>query len=198
MRNKMIIFGCGGHARSVADVCLLNNPDTKIVFVDDNAQPDEKILNFPVVKSYDISDEEVFVAIGDNQKRTEFSKNLSNLCSIISKNSYIGKEVEIGKGVFVAHNAHIGVGSKIGNNVIINTSASVDHDCIIGDNSFIAPNSTLCGRVIIGKNVFIGAGSTIIDNIIICDNTIIGAGSVIHKDIKAAGTYIGKEGQKIK
>lgn len=198
MKDKIIIFGCGGHARSVADVLLLNNHLVDIVFVDDNAKIGETILNFPVVKSYTPKDEKVFVAIGDNQKRAELSKSLPNLFSIVSKNAYIGREVEIGKGVFVAHNAHIGAGSKICDNVIINTSASVDHECIIGENSHIAPNSTICGKVTIGKNVFTGAGSTIIDKLTICDNTIIGAGSVILKNINTAGTYVGKEGQKIK
>lgn len=198
MKDRLVIIGCGGHARSVADVYLLNNPNDDIIFVDKNAKDGEKILGFPVLKEYNITTEKVFIAIGDNNKRAEAFKKYKKICSIISKNAYIGRNVKIGTGVLIAHNAHIGVGSEIFDNTIINSSVSIDHDCIIEENSHIAPNSTLCGQVKIGKNVFVGAGSTIIDNISICDNTIIGAGSVIHKNIDQAGTYIGDDNRKIK
>lgn len=198
MKDKLVIIGCGGHARSVADIYLFNNQNAEIIFVDENAQNGEKILGFPVLKDYNITAEKVFIAVGDNNKRAELAKKHSNLCSIISKTAYIGREVEIGNGVLVAHNAHIGTGTKICNNAIINTSVSIDHECIIGENSHIAPNSTICGRVRIGKNVFVGAGSTIIDKLTVCDNTIIGAGSIIYKNADTPGTYVGKEGQKVK
>lgn len=197
MKDKLIIIGCGGHAKSVADIYLLNNPDSSIIFVDQNAQDNEKIFGFPVIKNYDIKTEAVFIAIGDNKKRAELVQKYKNLCSIISKTAYVGREVEMGNGVLVAHNAHVGAGTKINNNVIINTSASIDHDCIIGENSHIAPNSTLCGHVKIGKNVFIGAGSTIINNITICDNVIVGAGTVVYKNIETIGTYVGDSAKKI-
>lgn len=198
MNDRLVIIGCGGHARSVADIYLLNNPNDDIIFVDENAKEGEKILGFPVLKEYNITTEKVFIAVGDNKKRAEMFKKYKNLCSIISKNAYIGHEVKIGTGVLIAHNTHIGVGSEIFDNTIINSSVSIDHDCIIGENSHIAPNSTLCGRVKIGKNAFIGAGSTVIDNINISDNTIIGAGSVIHKNINQPGTYVGNDNRKIR
>lgn len=198
MKDKLIIIGCGGHARSAADIYLFNNPTAEIIFVDKNAKEGEKILGFPVLKNYTIKEENVFIAIGDNKKRLEIFKQYRNTCSIVSKNAYIGRGVEIGNGVLIAHNAHIGVGSKIFDNTIINSSASIDHDCIISENSHIAPNSTICGNVNIGKNVFVGAGCTIIDKINICDNTIIGAGTVIYKNIDIAGTYIGKSNKKTK
>lgn len=198
MKNKLVIIGCGGHARSVADIYLFNYPDADIIFVDEKAKENEKILGFPVVKNYNVTDENVFIAIGDNKKRAKAFESQKNLCSIISKNAYIGKGVEIGKNVLIAHNSHIGIGSKIENNVIINTSTSIDHECIIGENSHIAPNSTLCGRVKIGKNVFIGAGSTVIDNISICNSVILGAGSIIYRNIDEAGTYVETNNRKIK
>ncbi len=170
MKNKVVIFGCGGHARSAADIYLLNNIGAELIFVDEMAKDGEQIFGFPTLKDYKLTDEDVFVAIGDNYRREKFCNKQKQLCSIISKNAYIGKHVEIGKGVLIAHHSHIGTGSKIGDNVIVNTSASIDHDCFIGANSHIAPNATLCGKVVIGKNVVRCAGTIIINNISICDN----------------------------
>ena len=41
--NNLIIYGCGGHSRSVASVLLHNNSDVNIIFVDSEAKLEEKI-----------------------------------------------------------------------------------------------------------------------------------------------------------
>ena len=198
MKNKLVIIGCGGHARSVADVYLFNNPDAEIVFVEENAKDGEEILGFPALKSYDIKNEKVFIAIGDNKARESELKKHKTTETIVSKKACIGKDVELGNGVFIAHEAHVGVGSKIGEGTIINSSALVDHEVLIGKNCHIAPNSTICGRCTIGKNTFVGAGATIIDKLTISDNVTVGAGAVVIKNIDKPGTYVGNPARKIK
>ena len=198
MKERLVILGCGGHAKAVLDVILYNNKYKDIIFVDNNARENEIILGYPVYKQYEITDEKVFVAIGNNSKRQALcEKYYNNLISVVSKTAYIGKNVSIGQGVFVAHNTHIGILSDINDFCIINTSASIDHECKIGKASFIGPNVTLCGKVSVKENVFIGAGTTLIDNISITDNTVIGAGAVVIKDITSCGTYVGIPAAKI-
>lgn len=198
MKNKLVIIGCGGHARSVADVYLLNNPNAELVFFHEDAKENELILGFPALSNYKIEDEQVFIAIGDNIKRKNEALKYKELQLIVSKNAYIGRNVSINQGVFISNMAHIGVNSDIGFNTIINTATIIDHDVIIGKNCHIAPNSTICGRVKIGNNVFVGAGSIIIDKINICDDVIIGAGAVVIKDINEKGTYVGNPLRKVK
>ena len=199
MQNKWIIIGCGGHARSIADVILDNDQYADIVFLDKNAKSNEKLFGFPIVAHYNIKNEKVIVGIGDNLKRKELSiKYYENLSNVISKRAYIAKSVKMGKGIFVAHNAHIGALSQINNFVVVNTSASVDHECILGTASFIAPNSTLCGKVKLGENVLLGAGATVIPQIEICANSKIGAGTTIIKSIYVEGTYVGNSTRRIK
>jgi sugar O-acyltransferase (sialic acid O-acetyltransferase NeuD family) len=191
-KDKLVIIGCGGHAKAVLDVVLNNGDYENVVLLDDNAREGEKILGYDVVKDCNITTEDVFVGIGDNKIRTELCKKYyENLTSIVSKNAYIGAGVTLGKGVFVAHRAHIGVLSQVGDFAVINTSASVDHECVIGEGAFIAPNSTLCGKVVVGKNCLLGAGATAIDNMSICDDTKVGAGAVVVKKIETLGTYVG-------
>lgn len=197
MKDRVVIVGCGGHAKSVLDVILYNNPRADVIFLDENAAENEKILDYPVVKNYKITDEQVIVAIGDNEKRLELcQKYYDNLISVISNRAYTGKGVKIGKGVFIAHNAHVGILSEIGDFAIINTSASIDHECKIGKNTFIGPNVTLCGKVKIESSAFIGAGTTITPDTDITQNTITGAGCVVIKDISKAGLYIGVPAQR--
>lgn len=199
MQNKWVIIGCGGHARSIADVILDNDKNANIIFLDKNAKKNEELLGFPINTHYDVTNENVIVGIGDNLKRKELSiKYYNNLSNVISKRAYIAKSVKLGKGIFVAHHAHIGVLSQISDFAIINTSANIDHECFIGTASFIAPNSTLCGNVKLGENVLLGAGATVIPQIEICTNSKIGAGATVVKNIYSEGTYIGDSIRRIK
>lgn len=197
MKNKLVIFGCGGHSRAVLDVILNNKEYDDILFVDDNAKDNEKILSYPIYKDYNITNEAVFVAIGNNSKRKILCKQYyNNLISIISKDSYLGQNVSIGKGVFIGHDVHLGIFSKIGDFSIINTRATIDHECTIEEAVFVGPNSTLCGKVQLGKNVFIGAGCTIKDNIVINNDIVVGAGAVVIKELSEKGSYIGIPAKK--
>jgi len=206
--EKVRIIGCGGHARSVADVLIDNQEDISLVFFDKNAKSDEKILErngvgYPVypISQINIDDCDYFFAIGDNKCRQDIVKKLDlagMATTIISNKSYVSKYADIGCGVFVAEGAHIGPDAKVGNYTIINTSAVIEHEVSVGDFSHISVNSTVCGRCSIGNNVFIGAGAVVKDKLSICDNVIVGANAVVIKDIVIPGTYVGNPLRKIK
>ena len=194
MKNKYVIVGCGGHGKSILDVILFNDADAEVIFLDENAKENEKILNFPVVKNYSIKNESVIIGVGDNVKRKELSeKYYDNLTSVISKNAYVGTGVKIGKGVFIAHRAYVGIFSSIEDFSVVNTGAIVEHECKIGKASFVGPNTTLCGKVNIGDTTFIGADTTVLPGINVCSVITIGAKTLVTKDIQTGGggLYLG-------
>lgn len=203
MKKKIIIFGCGGHARSIINTIVGNGDDMDILLTDNKAKNNERVMGYPVVRNCKLYGEwNYIIAIGNNAKRKEMYNNLQyrqrgKCISIISHMSCIGSETEIGIGTFIAPYAYVGPQAKIGNNVIVNTGSIVEHETIIGNHTHIAPHATLCGRSKIGNNVFCGADSTVIDNINICDDVIIGAGAVVTKDIMESGIYIGIPARKV-
>lgn len=200
MDNKeFVIYGAGGHARSVADVILSNSPDAHITFVDESAKPDERIYGFEVVREKSQDDgKDYFVAIGDNERRKAQSSALGNLVTaeVIANDAHIGKEAVIGKGTFVGHEAYVGPLTQIGENCIINTRAILEHEVVVGSNSSIAPGAIIGGRVTIGENVFIGLGARVIDNVSICSDVVIGAASTVVDSITEPGTYVGTPARK--
>jgi len=199
MQDRWIIIGCGGHARSIADVIIFNDENADIIFLDEKARPNEKLLGYPVVAAYNITEEKVIVGLGDNLKRKELSKRYyNNLANVVSKNAYVSKYAKLGKGVFIAHKAHVGVLSEVNDFAIVNTGADVDHECFLGEASFIGPNSALCGKVSIGENTFLGAGVTVIPEIKIGKDITIGAGALVNKNINDCGTYVGVPAEQIK
>jgi UDP-N-acetylbacillosamine N-acetyltransferase len=200
MNNHLVIYGCGGHARSVVDVVLANASYDSVCFVDDNAKEDETIFDIKVLRSWTGETTDHFIAIGDNKlrkiKHLELDEN--NLVSIISKTAHIGHRADIGKGVFIGNFCHIGPEAVIGKNSIINNGAVVEHEVRIGEHSHIGPNTTISGRCTIGELVFVGVGGTIKDYINICSNVTIGAGATVVNNITEPGVYVGTPARKIK
>lgn len=197
--KKIILFGCGGHARSVADILILNDPSVSLVFVDENARENEMLYRFDVMKHIESSDLPYFFAIGDNGKRKKkyAEIGISGLISVISRNAHLGYKSAIGKGCFLGNSCHIGPEAEIGDNTIINTSAVIEHEVRIGKHSHIGPNAVVSGRSFIGDLAFIGVGAVVKDNIAICSEVIIGAGATVIKNIDEPGTYVGTPVRKI-
>lgn len=205
-KQIIIIFGCGGHSRSVADIMLANDKEIQLLFVDKAAREDEKIFGFAVQPDFGFDETHThlcFVGIGDNYERKlifeKLTKNGSaTIVSVISQRAYLGRHARIGKGCFVGNYCHVGPDARIGDDTILNNGSVVDHEVEIGAHSHIGPNATISGRSKIGDLVFIGVGATVIDKIKICSNVIVGAGATVVADITAPGTYIGVPARKVK
>lgn len=198
-KQMLIIYGCGGHARSVADVALANDIEN-LLFLDENARINEKIYGYPVTKiSPTKLTKHCIVAIGDNKERARIFRDIEAYAtSLISKLAYIGREASFADGVFIAHGVHVGPNTQIGANSIVNTHAIVEHDCVLGKHTHISVNATVAGRCHIGDFVMIGAGATVIDGISICSNVIVGSNTTVVSDITEPGTYVGLPARKIK
>ncbi len=198
--GKIVIFGCGGHSRSVTDVLLSIRPQADVVFVDSNARPGEKLYGFDIRGEYELGDEQVFLAIGDNEARKRQLESIEgrNLISIIAASAHLGHRSTIEAGCFVGNFCHIGPESVIGRNTILNTAAIIEHEVRIGEHCHIGPNATVSGRGKIGDLVFVGVGATVKDYISICSNVVIGAGATVVSDIVEPGTYVGTPARRIK
>ncbi|HSW93398.1 MAG TPA: NeuD/PglB/VioB family sugar acetyltransferase [Gammaproteobacteria bacterium] len=197
LKKSLVIYGCGGHARSLADVALSNGIE-QLIFVDNDARDNEKQFGFDVVKNFSLEKTtECILALGDNKQRAALFDSLkNNIISLISIHAHIGKNAEIAKGVFVGNGAHIGPNAKIGENTIINTHAVVEHDCVIGKHSHISVNAVVAGKSTVGDFVMIGTGATVIDRIKMCSHVTVGAGAVVVRDITEPGTYVGVPARK--
>lgn len=196
LHQVLVLLGCGGHARSVADVILFNNPNQRLVFVDDNANADETIWGFPVVKVLPEDATAIHIALGSNQARKRLYAE-HNPKSVISEKAHFGKNALIGEGCFVAHLAYVGPDVTVGNATILNTACVVEHEVRIGSFCHIAPNATICGRVTMGDCVWVGVGAIIKEGVTIASNVTIGAGAVVVADITTVGTYVGVPAKRL-
>jgi sugar O-acyltransferase (sialic acid O-acetyltransferase NeuD family) len=196
----LVILGCGGHARSVADVALASGY-RRLLFIDDNAQLAEAILGHPVQRELPRvlpGSWGWIAAAGDNRRRqhqiaamADSGWPANSLATLISPTATIGAGAGIGAGSFIAHHAHIGPLAQVGTGVIVNTNALVEHECVVGDYTHVSVNATVAGRSRVGSRCFICAGSTVIDGISIGDDITLGAGAVAIVSLETSATYVG-------
>lgn len=199
MKRNLLIIGASGHGRVVAEIALKMNIWRNIAFLDDDENLKTTMGIDIIGKSVETSkyscDYEMFVAIGNNERREKFQSRLeiegANIPILIHPNAVIGKDVTIGAGSVMMANVVINCCSTIGKGCIINTGATIDHDNVIGDFVHVSPGAHLAGTVSVGKGTWIGIGAAISNNINITGDCMIGAGSVVIRDITNSGTYVG-------
>lgn len=201
--HGLVVFGFGGHARSVADVALAAGV-SDLIFVDEAAKADESLWGFPVRRAFDdqLADGwQTFAAGGDNRRReaqvVAIASRSLPLATLIAPTATICRGAEISPGSFVGHHAHIGPLTRIGKGCIINTSAIVDHECSVGDFTHVSVNTSVAGRCRVGSFVFLGTGSTVIDQIEIADSVTVGGGGVVVNSLQEPGVYVGTPVRRI-
>lgn len=199
----LVLFGFGGHARSVADVAIACGCRS-LMFIDENARDGETFLGHPVLRALPgpfPSGWKCLAASGDNRTRARQIAFILDeglpLATLVSPMATIGAGSSIGPGSFVAHHAHVGPLSKVGKGAIVNTGGVIEHDCIVGDFVHVSVNSTLAGRSRLGDFVFLGTGATVIDNVGVAKEIVVGAGAVVIESLEESGTYVGVPARRL-
>ena len=95
----------------------------------------------------------------------------------------IGKNITVGKGVFINTGCHFGDqgGITLGNNVLLGSNvviATVNHDFDPATRRTAWPSP-----VVLEDNVWIGSSATILPGVTIGENAIVAAGAVVTKDV---------------
>lgn len=204
MNNSVVLFGAGGHARSL--ISLVNTSGLKISGIYDESYTSdvrEEIYSIRVIGT--ITDykgfEKIILSIGDNKKRRGyFLSYRPNLYrnSIIHPTSQIDSTAKIGDFNNIFANTVLNSSVSVRENNIINTGAIIEHEVIIGSHNHISVGAIICGRSSLGDCCYIGAGAVIIDKVEICSNVTIGANAVVITSIDQPGVYVGNPAKRIK
>jgi sugar O-acyltransferase (sialic acid O-acetyltransferase NeuD family) len=198
MKEGVIIYGAGGHAKSVMEIVRQENRYFIVGIIDDDISLMGKmILEIPVLGARDI--------LGDLKRsgvRTAFNgvggildikirKRIFDLFNetgykcprLIHNRATIESSAIIEEGVQVFANAYIGAEAKLHPYCMVNTNAVISHDCEVGEYSHIAPGALLAGHVQIGERTLVGMGVTTTIGVKIGSGARIGNGAIILADI---------------
>ena len=206
MRERLGIFGAGGHAKVVADTALRGDRYEVHAYYDDNVERHgaDFYLDRPIAGGLDallrdLTDGTLaaaFVAIGHNAARQRIGATIQDaghsLATLVDPHAILSSSVSLGAGTLVVAGAIINADTQLGSHVIVNTGASIDHDCLISEAAHIAPHATLCGGVHVGARSLIGAAATLIPSVRFPSDSILGAGSTLVLSREQRGTYTGQ------
>jgi acetyltransferase EpsM len=207
MKEKLLIFGAGGHAAKVLS-CTKTNEIETIGYISTEAAG-TVINGLKVLGNIDyflansgLHTNKINIAIGENSVRYEIFSKLgkfsANLFTVVSANAYIAGSAEIQPGSSVMPGTVMHDFVKTGKCCIIDTGAIVEHHAAIGDFVNVSPGAILCGGARIETGAIIGAGSVVIEKINIGENSLIGAGSVVITNIPPNSIAVGNPARVIK
>ncbi|MFH2039183.1 MAG: NeuD/PglB/VioB family sugar acetyltransferase [Chloroflexota bacterium] len=195
--RSILIYGGGGHAKSVMEM-LKSIKDYEIVgIIDDNIPAKTYILDIPVLGPGSVllelrkmgvlmSANGVGGILDINIRKRIFEvleRNDFALPKLIHPRSTLESSASVKDGVQIFANAYIGSDAVLESCCMINTNAVVSHDCLIGAYSHIAPGALLAGHVQVGEASLVGMGVTIAIGIKIGNNVRVGNGAIIYADV---------------
>lgn len=197
-KEKILILGSGGHAKSVADTIERQGIFEITGFIEHSECEKKEYHGYRIIgtdddleKFFKAGIENAAIGIGYLGKgniRNHLYKKLKmigfKLPVICDPSAIIASDVRIAEGVFVGKRAVINTMSQVERIAIINTGAMIEHDCYIGGETHIAVGAVLCGGVSVGAGCFVGAGAVVIQGRIIGDYVCIGAGATVLGDIE--------------
>jgi len=194
----LLVYGAGGHAKSVMEMALQMRAFDIVGIVDDNPSlAGTSVLGMrvlgtrrvlPLLKEKGVAlaangvggivDIDVRVRLFDLLERSGFA------CpALVHPRATIEPSAQVGQGAQVFAGAYVGSQARLSPKCMINTNAVVSHDCEIGSYSHIAPGALLAGHVHVGGRTLVGMGVSVHIGVRIGDRARIGNGAIVLADV---------------
>lgn len=195
--RQIVVFGGGGHGKSVIELIRSEGRWEVIGVVDDGIPAGETILGFPTLGGAavlaDLHAKGLLFAInavggiGNLETRIKIFDVITRqglTCpAVVHPRAVCEPSASIENGSQVFTLAYVGSSSRIGFGCILNTGAIISHDCVVGNYSNISPGAILAGGVKVDERVMIGMGVTINLNVKVGANARIGNGATVKSDV---------------
>ena len=199
--TAIVIYGGGGHGKSVLDLLRLLGTYRVVGFLDDGLSAGEEIMHLPIMGGGEMLDElyqqgvrlavNAVGGIGNVKIRIKVFQRLLEasfvLPPIVHPTAFVEPSAALSPGVQVFPHAYIGSDVTVGFGSIINTSAIVSHDCQLDDFTNISPGAILAGGVKVGQRAMIGMGVTVNLGVEIGAHARIGNSATIKEDLQVNG-----------
>lgn len=196
-KGHLLVFGAGGHAKSVVEMIMANGKFRLAGIVDDNIPAGTRVLDIPVLGPREILPQLVergltkaangvggIIDINIRVKLFHFMEESGfTFPPLLHPRAAVEPSASIGDGVQVFANAYIGSSAVLQARCMVNTNAVVSHDCSIGSYTHVAPGALLAGHVQVGERTLVGMGVTTAIGIKIGSHVRIGNGAILYADV---------------
>ncbi len=212
----LLIYGGGGHAKSLMEMARASGQFTLAGIVDDKIPPGQRVLDVPVLggravlaavraRGVELAANGVGGILDINVRVRIFSlleEHGFRLPAILHPRATVEPSASIGEGVQVFANAYVGAQAVLHPKCMVNTGAIVSHDCEIGPYTHIAPGALLAGHVQVGERTLIGMGVTTAVGVRIGSAVRVGNGAILLADVpdgiivQAGRFWTGRAGER--
>ncbi|MGA9531610.1 MAG: NeuD/PglB/VioB family sugar acetyltransferase [Anaerolineales bacterium] len=198
---KLLVYGAGGHGKSVIELVYAVGGYELIGVIDDGIAAGTQILDLEVLGAADrlqgLRHEGVGLAInavggiGDIRSRVRVFDRLAaagfKFPTVVHPTAVVEPSAELAEGVQIFPQSYVGSQARLGFGVIVNTAAVVSHDCDVQDYANLAPGSLLAGAVTVGDRSLIGMGVTVNLEVTIGKLSRVGNSAVVKDDVPVHG-----------
>lgn len=195
--DALIIYGGGGHAKSLIDLIRAEGKYTIAGILDDGVLAGTSVMGVPVLGNGDLLvalrqqgiDKAVNAVggVGSIAPRLAVYQKLKSagfsIPTVIHPRAWIEPSATVDEGGQIFFNAYVGSEVKIGFGCIVNTGAILSHDCVLGDYVNISPGAILAGAVTVNDRALVGMGVTINLHVSIGAGARIGNSAVVKPDV---------------
>jgi acetyltransferase EpsM len=199
--RRMIVYGGGGHGKSLIESIRAMGEHEIIGIVDDGLARGTQVLGLLVLGGAEVLPDmlaqgvrlaaNAVGGIGDARSRGLVFRRLVEAgfaCpAVVHPTAFVEPSARLSAGVQVMPHAYVGSETDVGFGVIINTGAVVSHDCRLGAYANVSPGALLAGGVTVGEAALVGMGVTVNLGVTIGDAARVGNSAVVKKDVPPGG-----------
>lgn len=201
MDKKILVFGGGGHAKTVISMIRSLNEYEIAGIIDDGLKAGELVSGVPILGGVEIlqslqtegitSIVNAVGAIGNFMIRWRIYERLTRMGfdfpTLVHPTAFVEDNVTLAEGVQVCAQSYISSESIVGFGTLINAGVIVSHDCQIGRCVNLSPGSLLGGEVTIGDFSQVGMGATVNSGVMVGTEARIGNGATVKNDVPDRG-----------
>ena len=209
--KHLIIIGAGGYGREMfgaAREALGFGTAFDIKgYLDARADALADFAGYPPVvgspETYVPEADDVFItALGSIASRRKCVEAIAarggQFMAVIHRTAFIGPNVTVGEGSFVAPNAVLTADVKVGRHAAVFHCTSIGHDTVLEDFSHVYAQCSVGGSVRIGEGAVVYPGAVIVPRRTIGANAVVGAGSTVILNVKDGMTVFGSPAAPLK
>lgn len=195
--QKIFLFGAGLHGQTCIDAIEKENKYRIVGIIDSEKQIGSFVDGYEVIGRIDDLHKLTLrfltnagsISIGSNWIRMKVAKEICEIApdfefvTVIHPSAIFGKNIRLGKGVFIGAQSFISSSCSIGDFCLVHQKAHLGLHNHMGDFSSISLGSITGGLVNIGKCSAVTVHATINDRIKIGRHSVVGSGSLVLNDI---------------
>lgn len=202
--KRLVIVGAGGFGREMYGAALGavgygTEFDVK-GFLDARADALDGFAGYPPVvgtpEGYEIGADDVFItALGDIAARRRCAELVERrggkFVSIVHRTAFLGPNVTVGEGSFVAPNVVLTADVSVGRHACVFHNTSIGHDTALGDFSHVYAQCAIGGAVKVGEGAAVYPGARIVPRRSVGEGAVVGVGAVVLLNVPPRTTVFG-------